>query len=160
MVRLLRPLVICHSDPPSRRHLPLICWEYCKQAACSHLLSSGTASAPGNCSTEVTPVGDVARIQWPTSARWQSCPFAHLKTTLKVIPTRLDCWIWMTTQFFLLSIPAAFPLFYKYWFLQAFCLINILQVMLHLRVCILENPGWDAPLPILSAHLSLSSLSI
>lgn len=57
------------------------------------------------------------------------------------------CWIWITTQFFLLSIPAVFPLFYKYWFLQALCLLTILQVMLHLRVCILENPGWDAPLP-------------
>lgn len=117
-------------DPPLRspfkEALAPHCWEYCQQAAYSCLLSLGTASASGNCSTEV-------RTPW-----WSCpCPMTYQCKIAEVVlclpPGQLwrsfwsqssqvvgqgCCWIWITTQFFLLSIPAAFPLFHKYWFLS------------------------------------------
>lgn len=75
----------------------------------------------------------------------QNCSFAHLRTTLKAIPTpelrgvgRGGCWSCIADQ------PVSLP--DQVWGPRAL-LNKHLQVKLYLRVWILENPVWIAPFP-------------
>ena len=134
MIWLPWQFVIHHSDPPSRKHQLLICWEYCQQAAYSCLLSLGTASASGNCSTEVAPLGGVAHIQWPTSARWRSCPFAYLRTTLKVIliPELSGCWPRLLLD---LDYNTVFPS------IHSCCFPSFLQILVSTSTLLINHPA-------------------
>lgn len=79
---------------------------------------------------KVTPLHGVANIQWPISARVQSCSLAHLRTTLKVISTLgLPPWHWpkLWLDLHYNSASPFLPLFYKCWSHCLF-LINLLQV--------------------------------
>ena len=145
-------MIYC-PDPPSRKDLLPICWEYVSRqpAAVSPLWElpqlQGTTqprSHPfmGLPISNDLPVQDYKVVLLPIlgqlwrSFRLQSSPWCRPRLLLDLrytsaFPSTHSCF---------------FPSFYKYWS-QALFLINILQVKLHLRVCILENPVWDAPLP-------------
>lgn len=116
-------------DPPSKKDLFLVSWV-------PWAGSLQLAALFGNCPycrenlPKVTPLHGVANIQWPISARVQSCSLAHLRTTLKVISTLgLPPWHWpkLWLDLHYNSASPFLPLFYKCWSHCLF-LINLLQV--------------------------------
>ena len=77
----------------------------------------------------------VAHIQWPASARWWSCPFAHLRTPLKVIltPELLGCWPRLLLD---LDYNTVFPS------IHSCCFPSFLQILVSTSTLLNKHPGY------------------